>query len=152
MDRTYDRLESKINGIPFGLFALTIVSLPFCSFLFCIVWSILYFFDRATSTHCEVANYLPSISAAIGNYQPQCFIWQISILLQFLPRLLIAKYYLNYFQDTVLKSSLSMTYVVCLFNIVENFALVGLSMWTSSDNYGNYMGNFLLDTSFIIQL
>lgn len=139
MDRGYERLDAKPIGkpIPFGVFAFAIVSLPFLSFLFCVIWSILYFFERATSTHCAVDNYLPSISAAIGNYQPQRFIWQTSILLQFLPRLLIAKYYWNYFHDAARKTNHCLIYIVFILNVIENFALVGLSIWTSSDNYGN---------------
>lgn len=140
MDRTYDRLESSAIAIrmPFGLFALAIVSLPFSSFIFCVVWSVLYFFERSTATHCGVDNYLPSISAAIGNYQPQRFIWQMSILLQAIPRLLIAKYYYNYFCEIIQRSRHRVVYVVSLLNVVENVALVGLSVWTSSDNYGMF--------------
>lgn len=138
MDRGYERLNAKPTGpaISFGIFAFAIVSLPFFSFLFCVLWSILYFFERATATHCAVDNYLPSISAAIGNYQPQCFVWQTSIILQFLPRLLIAKYYWKYFNDTVRKANVCLTHTVCVLNVIENFALVGLSLWTSSDDYG----------------
>lgn len=145
MERSdYERLDTRqlpnaghqASVVRFGRFALAIVSLPLFSFLFCVIWSLLYFFERSTSTHCAVDNYLPSISAAIGNYQPQRFIWQTSILLQFLPRLLIAKYYLNYYLDSVRKMNHCMIYTVFALNVIENFALVGLSLWTSSDNYG----------------
>lgn len=135
-------LKSTNSGyrIPFGLAAFVIVSLPFCSFIFCILWCILYFFERSTSTHCDVYNYLPSISAAIGNYQPQRFIWQLSILLHFLPRLCIAKHYLHYLRKNILRVPIyGAVYLVYSLNVIENFALVGLSLWTSSNDYGKLM-------------
>lgn len=122
--------------IPFGKFAMTIVSLPFLSFIFCVAWSVLYFFDRSTSTHCGVPNYLPSISAAIGNYQPQRFIWQCAILLQALPRLLVAHQYLRHNSSRIRRNRRALAYLAFLLNFIENIALVGLSLWNSSEFYG----------------
>lgn len=122
--------------IPFGKFAMTIVSLPFLSFIFCVAWSVLYFFDRSTSTHCGVPNYLPSISAAIGNYQPQRFIWQCAILLQALPRLLVAHQYLRHNSSRIRRNRRALAYLAFLLNLIENIALVGLSLWNSSEFYG----------------
>lgn len=128
--------RSYFIEIPFGKFAVTVVSLPFLSFIFCVVWSVLYFYERATSTHCGVANYLPSISAAIGNYQPQRFIWQCAILLQALPRLLVAHQYLRHNSSRIRRNRRSLAYLAFLLNLVENIALVGLSLWNSSEFYG----------------
>lgn len=122
--------------IPFGKFALVVVSLPFFSFIFCVLWCILYFYERSTATHCGVDNYLPSISAAIGNYQPQRFIWQTAILLQTFPRFLVAHQYLKYNRNRIRRNRRLIAYLAYIFNIVENIALVGLSLWNSSDNYG----------------
>lgn len=122
--------------ISFGKFAVTIVSLPFFSFIFCVLWSVLYFYDRSTATHCNVPNYLPSISAAIGNYQPQRFIWQCAILLQALPRFLVAQQYLRHNSNRIRRSRRAFAYLAFLLNIIENMSLVGLSLWNSSDFYG----------------
>lgn len=136
----YEPLNSNSTGsfirIPFGKFAFAIVSLPFFSFIFCVIWSILYFFDRSTATHCGVPNYLPSISAAIGNYQPQRFVWQLAILLQALPRLLVAHQYIRHYNGIIRRNRRTLAYFACILNIIENIALVGLSLWTSSDDYG----------------
>lgn len=137
----YEPLNRSSNKylleIPFGKFAVAIVSLPFLSFIFCVIWSLLYFFERSTSTHCNVSNYLPSISAAIGNYQPQRFVWQTAILLQALPRFLVAQQYLRHYNSVIRRSRRALAYVAFLLNIIENIALVGLSLWTSTDQYGN---------------
>lgn len=122
--------------IPFGKFAVATVSLPFFSFIFCVIWSVLYFFERSTATHCGVSNYLPSISAAIGNHQPQRFVWQCAILLQALPRLLVAHQYLRYNSNRIRRSRRALAYLAFLLNLIENIALVGLSLWNSSEFYG----------------
>lgn len=139
LPRQYESSTSLKNyflQIPFGKFAVATVSLPFLSFIFCVVWSVLYFYDRSTATHCGVANYLPSISAAIGNYQPQRFIWQCAIILQALPRLLVAQQYLRHNSNRIRRSRRAFAYLAFLLNIIENIALVGLSLWNSSDFYG----------------
>lgn len=140
ISRQYETLTGSSKNyflqIPFGKFAVAIVSLPFFSFIFCVLWSIFYYYDRATATHCGVDNYLPSISAAIGNYQPQRFIWQCAILLQALPRLLVAQQYLRHNSNRIRRSRRAFAYLAFLLNIIENIALVGLSLWNSSDFYG----------------
>jgi hypothetical protein len=61
-------------GVP--KFFVLLVALPLSAFVFCIAWTLLYDFERATATHCRVENYLPSISAAI-DYMPQGLVWRI---------------------------------------------------------------------------
>lgn len=121
--------------IPFGKFAVCVVCLPLCSFLFCVAWSLLFFFRRSTATHCDVQNFLPSISAAIGNYQPQRIVWQLAICIHFIPRLIVAKMYLEYNNEIVRRSRRILVRIACVLNVVENFALLGLSLWTSVDEY-----------------
>lgn len=92
----YERLRDD-NGlvtrppfmISFAKFSAITVALPLFSFIFCVAYSLLFFFEQSTSTHCNVWNYLPSISAAIGSFQPQAFVWQASIIIHFIPRLVI---------------------------------------------------------------
>lgn len=65
--------------IPLGRFSCITVSLPFLGMLFCIAWSEIYDFEKSTSTHCQIYNVLPSLSAAIGNFSPQKEVWQWAI-------------------------------------------------------------------------
>lgn len=129
---------NKLFQVSFGKFSVTVVSLPFFAFLFSILWSLLFFFERSTSTHCSVRNWLPSISAAIGNYQPQRFVWQFAILVHALPRFLITHQYYTYYNEIIRKNRRPIAYTACIFNVVENLALVGLSVWTSLEDYGKF--------------
>lgn len=125
----------KFFEISFGKFAFAIVSLPFLAFAFCVTWSLMFFFERSTSTHCGVSNYLPSISAAIGNYQPQRFVWQVAILLHAFPRFLVALQYVQHYKRIIRNNRRRLVYVACFLNIIENVSLIGLSLWTSSEDY-----------------
>lgn len=125
-------------AVPFGKFALATVSLPFFSFIFCVIWCVLYFYERSTATHCNVPNYLPSISAAIGNYQPQRFVWQMAIIVHAIPRLLIAHQYLKYNKSRVKRTRFRWVYWTFIINVIEIIALVGLSVHNSSEYYGIY--------------
>ena len=44
---------TKIS-IDFGRFACLTVSLPLFSFIFCVTWSLIFFFEASTGTHCKV--------------------------------------------------------------------------------------------------
>lgn len=139
----YERLGSSkiIFRLRFGIYCLAICTIPFFSFVFCVGWSLWNYFERATATHCGVRNYLPSISAAIGNYQPQRLVWQLAILIQLTPRLTVIYQYYRLYEVIVRKNRRLIAYTACIFNVVENLALVGLSLWTSIDDYGNWFYN-----------
>ncbi|ETN58460.1 fgf receptor activating protein [Anopheles darlingi] len=122
--------------IRFGKLAVTTAMLPVLGFLFCVVWSLMYNFVQANATHCMVYNFLPSLSAAIGNYQPQRFVWQFSVLLHAPPRYAIAFLYKNHHLSLLArKHRKEWAYLACILNIVELSSLVGLTLWTSSSNY-----------------
>jgi hypothetical protein len=57
--------KGPIFTISFGRFSLLTVTLPLFSFLFCVAYSLIFFFEQSTSTHCHVWNYLPSISVSV---------------------------------------------------------------------------------------
>lgn len=119
----------------FGKLAVITVMFPVVGFLFCVVWSLLYNFEQANATHCLVYNFLPSLSAAIGNYQPQRFVWQFSVLVHAPPRYAIAFLYKNFHVGLLRKRSKGLAKLACLLNITELSSLVGLTMWTSISNY-----------------
>lgn len=121
--------------VRFGKLAVITVLFPVVGFLFCVVWSLLYNFDQANATHCMVYNFLPSLSAAIGNYQPQRFVWQASVLVHALPRYAIAFLYKNFHIGLLRKRRKELAYLACMLNITELSSLVGLTMWTSVSNY-----------------
>lgn len=134
----YQKLNRPLPLIllPFDKFSVFVVSLPLFSFIFCIIWSILYYFEQSTYTHCAVYNFLPSISSAIGNYQPQRIIWQLAIILHLIPRLIVAYIYYDNYNKIIRRNRRLIAYFAVLLNVIENFALLGLSLWTSADHYG----------------
>ena len=135
-------LRNRLFTVSFSKFSTLTVTLPLASFLFCVGYSMYFFNEQSTSTHCHVKNYLPSISAAIGSFQPQAFIWQLSIILHFPARLTITWMYLQSYQKNIRKNRKSIAYLACIINVIENFTLLGLSLYTSIDSYGNYQNKF----------
>ncbi|KAI0212481.1 Post-GPI attachment to proteins factor 2 [Lamellibrachia satsuma] len=128
--------------------SLGTVFLPTFAFFTCVALSIIYDYEPSTRTHCKVRNYLPSISAAIGGFTPQRYIWRICIALHCWPRFLGAIVYRNYYlsyqvYEWRLVYNL-LANLACLLNIVENFALVTLTYISSSENYPMHEASFIV--------
>lgn len=87
----------------------------------------------------QVRNYLPSISAAIGDFTPQRYIWRVCICLHSAPRFMVACLFYNYYTSfrvsympALYKFCAGLT---CLLHVLENLALVLLSYVSSTENY-----------------
>lgn len=117
--------------------ALYTVSLPLFAFIFCLVYTFIYNFEESTQTHCDVPNWAPSISAAIGSFIPQKFVWQACIAIHSVPRFIFAFLYLQYFLERIPHTDRNHTIIKSSFwlNVVENVALVGLSLITSKERF-----------------
>ena len=77
--------------------------LPLFGFIACVLLAFIFHFEGSTRTHCNVPNYLPSISSAIGDYTPERYIWRICICLHILPRMAAAMAYANYYLSSPLR-------------------------------------------------
>lgn len=64
-------------------------SLPCFALFSCVGLSIIKDFEKSTRTHCNVFNFLPSISASIGDCEPQRYIWRLCFALDSVPRYVI---------------------------------------------------------------
>lgn len=115
--------------------AWTTCLLPLSSFVFCVVWSLLYNFEDSTFTHCKVPNFLPSISAAIGNYKTQRLVWGAAIAMHAVPRFLFTTIYRRYYRDVLNTRAQRWANVAIALNIIENVALIGLTFIPSAYNY-----------------
>ncbi|CAF3401936.1 unnamed protein product [Rotaria socialis] len=71
-------------------FLLFAYSLPCFALFSCVGLSLLKDFEKSTRTHCNVFNFLPSISASIGDCEPQRYIWRLCFALDSVPRYAIA--------------------------------------------------------------
>uniref|UniRef100_A0A915J8P7 CWH43-like N-terminal domain-containing protein n=1 Tax=Romanomermis culicivorax TaxID=13658 RepID=A0A915J8P7_ROMCU len=133
--------------------ALFCCGLPAAAFVICVLLSLMLHFEGATKTHCNVPNYLPSISAAIGDYTPERYVWRFCIALHCLPRLMAAIAYKNfYLRSPMVKMSNAkekqsyitysrgfydlLCYLICIFHLVENFFLLALTVVSSTENHG----------------
>ncbi|XP_071569849.1 post-GPI attachment to proteins factor 2 [Temnothorax nylanderi] len=137
--------------VPFSRVAWFTVFLPFLAFVFCVAWSVLYNFEHSTSTHCQVYNFLPSISAAIGHYRPQRDVWKTAIALQAIVRTLVFTLYYRHYKEHVYKWAQYLSNIALVMYAIENTSLVTLSFWTSDENYAFHKMSFItfLMTSFI---
>eukprot|EP01135_Chromosphaera_perkinsii_P003278 Nk52_evm53s239 gene=Nk52_evmTU53s239 len=62
------------------------------------VWSVWYDGHRVNDTHCHVWNWLPTISATVGNYTPQRYFWRYGIAIMMYQRILDAILFYKFYQ------------------------------------------------------
>jgi len=135
--------------------ALITVSLPCFAFVFCIVYSFFHHYDLVTRTHCNVWNAAPSISASIGNFAPQKYVWKVCIALHSAPRLLICQMYHTYMQRVLRRVNFvqQMVLFTCVLNVAEVFSLLLLSVVPSVEDFTLHklcFGSFLFFSAFFI--
>ncbi|XP_067663213.1 post-GPI attachment to proteins factor 2-like isoform X2 [Haliotis asinina] len=125
-----------------------VCSLPIFATCFCVIWSVIFNFESSTKTHCGVPNFLPSISAAIGDLTPQRYVWRVCIALHCSPRFMVAIAYYSYHtsihvgQRNELYKTLA---ALCTFlHICENLALIGLTYVSSTENHDLHEKFFIL--------
>ena len=64
--------------------------MPCIALFSCLGLSFVKDFEKSTRTHCNVFNFLPSVSASIGDCEPQRYIWRLCFALDSIPRYIIA--------------------------------------------------------------
>ncbi|KXJ12247.1 post-GPI attachment to proteins factor 2 [Exaiptasia diaphana] len=131
-------------------FAIVASLLPFLSTVICVICSLVLHFDQATTTHCRVANYLPSISAATGDYSPEKYIWRVGIgyhssLRLFGIALEFNLFFLKASHQTRAKTSFMLLNKLNTFcYTLENFALVLLTFVSADENYEIHEKSFIV--------
>ncbi|XP_031551054.1 post-GPI attachment to proteins factor 2-like isoform X2 [Actinia tenebrosa] len=122
--------------------------LPLVSSVSCVLLSILLHFDEVTKSHCRVPNYLPSISAATGDYSPEKYIWRIGIAYHSFMRLIVVILEHRILHNRIIGTPSTwfvwMTRIKSLLLVVENFALLMLTYVSSDDNYSVHEKSFIL--------
>ncbi|KAL8605304.1 hypothetical protein ACOMHN_031243 [Nucella lapillus] len=113
-------------------------ALPLFALFFTVVWSLIFDFEASTRTHCKVWNLLPTISAAIGGFTPQRYVWRVCVALHASQRLMVAAAYCTFHSSVALASHSALYRALCrlvsLLSLAEVLSLVGLSMISSSES------------------
>ncbi|XP_063366063.1 post-GPI attachment to proteins factor 2 [Cydia amplana] len=111
------------------------VSLPLFAFITCVLMTMYKDFQNANKTHCDVPNVFPSISASIGNYEPQSSIWRSAVYAHAPMRFFIIYLRWEYYRNVISDKLEIIIKLAVLLNIIENLSLLGLTHWTSSLHY-----------------
>lgn len=129
--------DCRLFTLRFRHLALITVSLPCFAFFFCIIYSFFEHHEWTTRTHCNVWNIAPSISASIGNFAPQKYVWKTCIALHSGPRLLICQMYHAYMAQNMFRASYvqQLALFSCTLNVAEVFSLVFLSLVPSIEDF-----------------
>ena len=106
--------------------------LPPVSLVSCILWSLTYNYDKATYTHCEVPELLPSISSVIGGFELQRFLWTFSVAMTTGPRIVFCKLQQNNLSEKFISFKRIIKWNFYL-NVTEILCLLTLSLVPSSE-------------------
>ncbi|XP_062867294.1 post-GPI attachment to proteins factor 2 isoform X2 [Trichomycterus rosablanca] len=136
--------DKPLFRVNLSIFSVVIVCLPLIGFFACITLSILYHYNEATYTHCQVNNYLPSVSAAIS-LTPERYIWRFCIGLHSAPRLLISTTYFNFYRGRFARQTMDLLLSVFTFflALTENIGLLLLTYVCSTENYSLHKYGFI---------
>lgn len=96
------------------------------------------FLQNSTQTHCEVDNFAPSISAAIGSFLPQKYVWQAAIGLHLGPRFVFVWLYRHFYQNRIAVKTSVIRWLIrsaSAFNLLELISLLGLTLVSSLENF-----------------
>ncbi|XP_042338911.1 post-GPI attachment to proteins factor 2-like [Plectropomus leopardus] len=131
--------DRPLIRLPFTSFAVVTVLLPLTGLIACLFIALVYHFEEATSTHCHVSNYLPSISAAISRV-PERYIWRCCIGLHSAPRYLVSASYFSFYRGRFAKRlpELLLSGLALLSSLAENTGLLLLTYVASTETYSEY--------------
>lgn len=134
------KLPWHVFRIPFRHAIRIVLFLPFFAFVFAVVWAVCTDYEKAVNVLCtkddnrKVRNYLPSLSAATGDFPISQALWTICIVIHAPPRFLFGSMYLKYFEAIVPPSYQQWAFLAWVISVLEVLGLVGLSVITSRQN------------------
>lgn len=137
--------DRPLLRLPFTHFAVGTVLLALAGLIACLIISLMYHFKEATYTHCQVPNYLPSISASIS-LVPERYIWRCCIGLHSAPRYLVAAAYFSFYRGRFARRLLELLLsgLTLLCSLAENTGLLLLTYVASTETYGLHKNGFIV--------
>lgn len=116
---------------------------PLCGMWVCLVLSVCYNYDGVTATRCSDQpadepslniNFIPSISACLGDNLPQAGIWRSACILQNWVRLPAAIAMYGHFEQALQGTASSLNKLLIFVAFVENVGIIILSTFSSTDS------------------
>ncbi|XP_042155974.1 post-GPI attachment to proteins factor 2 isoform X2 [Oncorhynchus tshawytscha] len=143
--------DKPLIRLPFTDFAVGTVLLALTGLIACIVISLMFHFDESTYTHCQVPNYLPSISASIS-LVPERYIWRFCIGLHSAPRFLVAAAYFSFYRGRFAKSfpDMGLSVLALIAALAENVGLLLLTYVSSTETYRDHVVSLEVYTLFAL--
>uniref|UniRef100_A0A3P8TXD9 Acyltransferase PGAP2 n=1 Tax=Amphiprion percula TaxID=161767 RepID=A0A3P8TXD9_AMPPE len=137
--------DRPLIRLPFTDFAVGTVLLPLVGLIGCLFISLMYHFEDSTYTHCQVSNYLPSISSAISRV-PERYIWRCCIGLHSAPRYLVTAAYFSFYRCRFAKRlpELLLSGLALLCSLAENSGLLLLTYVASTETYSVHKNGFIV--------
>ncbi|XP_056140834.1 post-GPI attachment to proteins factor 2 [Lampris incognitus] len=137
--------DKPLIRVPFTNFAVGTVLLAFTGLIMCLAISLMYHFQESTYTHCNVDNYLPSISASIS-LVPERYIWRCCIGLHSAPRYLVAVAYFSFYRSRFAKRLLDLLLsgLALICSLAENTGLLLLTYVASTETYSFHKNGFIV--------
>lgn len=137
--------DRPLVRVPLTSFTVITVLLPLTGLITCLFISLFYHFKDATYTHCQVSNYLPSISAAISNV-PERYIWRGCIGLHSAPRFLLSAAYFSFYRGRLSGRLLEQltTGLTLVCSLAENSGLLMLTYVSSTETYNLHKNGFIV--------
>ncbi|KAI6215372.1 Ribosomal-L16 domain-containing protein [Aphelenchoides besseyi] len=141
--------DDELLRFSFRYVVYTIAGLPLTALGLCLMISILLHWDEATRTHCNVANWLPSVSAAVASYSPERYIWRLFIGIHGAPRIAVAFAFRNLLLSSPLGPTRSVIWfpvachIACILNVLEVMFLLMLTSISSVDDYTLHKSSFV---------
>ena len=137
--------KSTQYALPFTIKTLVGVTmkLNMSGLAFCVIWSIIFDFEKSTKTHCGVKNFAPSISSAIGTFLPQKYVYQVVVSVLMVPRFLCLLAYKKFYELRIPKVAGKKSWMVefmILFHSLELISLLGLTIVPSKENFNVHKG------------
>ena len=144
-DKTLKERKSTQYALQFTIETLVGVTMKLNMFglAFCVIWSILFDFEKSTKTHCGVINFAPSISSAIGTFLPQKYVYQVVVSVLMVPRFLCLLAYKRFYELRIPKVAGKISWMVefmISFHSLELISLLGLTIVPSKENFNIHKG------------
>jgi hypothetical protein len=119
---------------------------PTVSISLCVITSIIYHYEDTTTTHCDVPNPLPSISAAVGNNLPERWYFRFGVVIMAYQRFFDGAIHYAFLQRHLIQNKTNQTLngMLYWFHQIENMSLFMIGIVSSTEYYPLHEKSFIM--------